>query len=422
MLARDLWVTVPLNWDDPQGEEIRVFAREFIDPDKLRHGIDDLPAIVYLQGGPGGKGARPIGRDPFLTAALKRFRVVLADQRGTGRSTPALSEEFAELTPDEAATRLSYLRADSIIRDFETIRTTHFGGKPWWTMGQSYGGFLTLHYLSVAPAALVACAVTGGLPSLDPDPVAVYTQTFPRVLAKNERFFERFPHAQARVDRIADLLERTDVRLPDGDRLTVRRFQTLGLDFGMEVGYDRVHWLLDEAFADETETVLSQTFVAEVGAVTGFATNPLFMVLQESLYGPGPTKWAADRERVTRPEFAESHRPLRFTGEMAFSWMADEIYALRGFGEGWKLFVDREWPIELYDLEQLANNEVPVAAVVYSDDMYVPAPFSLDTQQRVKNLHVWLTNEYEHDGVRMGDVVEKLFSRLEMRLAERVNE
>ena len=40
-----------------------------------------------------------------------------------------------------------------------------------------------------------------------------------------------------------------DVRLPDGDRLSVRRFQSLGLDFGMGPGFENIHWLLDEAFA-----------------------------------------------------------------------------------------------------------------------------------------------------------------------------
>lgn len=417
MVARDLWTTVPLDWNAPGGEQIRIFAREIVDADLKRTRYDDLPAIVYLQGGPGGKSGRPLSRDPFLTAALKRFRVVLPDQRGTGRSTPALAEAYAALSPEASATRLSHMRADSIVKDFERVRQEHFGGKKWWSIGQSYGGFLTLHYLSVAPEALFASVITGGLPSLDPDPEAVYDATFPRVREKNRRFFERFPHMQARVDRIADILERDDVRLPDGDRLTVRRFQTLGLDFGMEVGYDRVHWLLDEAFADEEETVLSPTFLTEVGQVTGFATNPLFMVLQESIYGPGPTAWAAQREREKHPEFAESARPLLFTGEMAFPWMADEIRSLRGFEAGWNRLARNEWPIALYDHEQLARNKVPVEAVVYHDDMYVHTPFSLDTETRVRGLRTLVTNAFEHDGIRMGDVVEQLFTRLELRLA-----
>ncbi|MDA3148047.1 alpha/beta fold hydrolase [Leucobacter sp. UCMA 4100] len=419
MLARDIWTEVPLDWSEPEGEQIRIFAREFADPARLQAGLDDVPAIVYLQGGPGGKGARPLARDPFLTAALKRFRVVLPDQRGTGRSTPALGSEYAKLDAETAAKRLSLMRADSIVQDFEALRKEHFGGKPWWTMGQSYGGFLTLHYLSVAPEAVVASAITGGLPSIDADPDEVYRRTFPRTLAKNEQFFARFPHLQARVDRIADLLERDEVLMPGGDRLTVERFQTLGQSFGVEIGFDRVHWLLDEAFADEAETVLSETFVNEVFIATGYASNPLYMVLQESIYGAGPTNWSAERERGLHPEFNPAARPLRFTGEMTFPWMAEQFAELRPFAEGWRLLASRAWPIELYDHERLAANEVPIEAAVYYDDMFVDAQLSLDTASRVKNLHAWVTNEYEHDGVRMGDVVERLFTALEMRIASR---
>lgn len=417
MVARDLWSTVPLDWNNPNGEQIHVFAREIVDPKRLRDGLEDVPVMLYLQGGPGGKGNRPSGRDPFLTAALSRFRVVLLDQRGTGRSTPVMAEQFAAYAPREAAKRLSLMRADAIIRDCEHVRAEHFAGKPWWTIGQSYGGFLTLHYLSTAPEALTACVITGGLPSLDPDPEAVYRATFPRVIEKNRVFFERFPHLQTRVDRIADILASDDVRLPDGDRLTVRRFQTLGQSLGVEVGFDRLHWILDEAFADSEERVLSESFLVEVQAATGYATNPLYMVLQESIYGPGPTGWAAERVRREYPEFAETARPLKFTGEMAFPWMAEEVRSLRPFAEGWRLLAEEEWPIVLYDLDRLATNNVPVEAVVYFDDMYVDAAFSLDTSSRVKNLRTLTTNAYEHDGIRMGNVVEDLISRLEIRLA-----
>ncbi|HUH53708.1 MAG TPA: alpha/beta fold hydrolase [Microbacteriaceae bacterium] len=416
MLARDLSVEVPFNWNVPDGDKIRVFAREVRDAKLSAEAASKLPAIVYLQGGPGGKGGRPLARDAFLTAALKRFRVVLPDQRGTGRSAPVVGDDYKKLTPEESALKLSCLRADSIIKDFEVIREEHFGGEKWWTIGQSYGGFLTLHYLSVAPEAIVASAITGGIPSIEPDPEEVYLATFSRVREKNKQFFVRFPHLRSRVDEIADILQKNEVYLPDGDRLTVRRFQTLGLALGMSNGFDRIHWLLDEAFADEEESLLSDTFLAEVGAITSYATNPLFMVLQESIYGAGPTQWSATRELQKNPDFSEDARPLLFTGEMAFEWMADEIRALKPFAPGWKKLVEQEWPINLYDRDKLAANEVPVEAVIYFDDMYVDAELSLSTAKRVKNLNAWVTNEYEHDGIRVGKVVEKLFHNLEIRL------
>ncbi len=413
ILARDVWLDVPLDWAQPDGETIRIFARELVAAER-RH--EELPLLVHLQGGPGGKGPRPLSRSAWLGAALTRFRVVLPDQRGTGRSTPLSGAEFAHFPAAEAARRLSLHRADSIVRDLEALRERVYGGRQWWSIGQSYGGFLTLHYLSVAPDALVGCAVTGGLAELEPNPDEVYRRTFPRVAAKNRVFRERTAHLTSRVDRIADLLAVEDVRLPDGDRLSVRRFQTLGLDLGMAPGYDRMHWVLDEAFADAGETRLSDTFLETIGAATSFATNPLFIALQESIYGPGPSAWAAQRARDERPEFAETARPLAFTGEMVFPWMFEELRALRGFRAGVHELAANAWPIEMYDPQRLAANPVPVEAAVYLDDMYVDAELSRDTAARVGGVQAWVTNEYEHDGVHHEGVAERLFRALEARL------
>ncbi|QIM18198.1 alpha/beta hydrolase [Leucobacter coleopterorum] len=413
LVARDLWVETPLDWSQPDGETIRVYAREVVDA--TRQG-EDLPLLVFLQGGPGGKSPRPLDADGWIASAVKRFRVILPDQRGTGRSTPLSAADFAVLTPEEGARRLALHRADSIVRDFEALRERHFSGRQWWTLGQSYGGFLTLQYLSHFPQSVVASAITGGIPSIDPDPAVVYARTFPRIAEKNRLFRARHPQLVARIDRVADLLASSDVRLPSGDRLTVRRLQLLGLDFGMKPGFDRVHWIFDEAFADEAETRLSDVFLAEVEAATSFATNPLFIALQEAIYGPGPSAWAAQRERERHPEFAEDARPLSFTGETVFPWMFSEISPLRGFEAAVEHLATHEQPIELYDVAVLARNEVPVEAAVYYDDMYVDAQLSLETAGRIAGLHAWVTNEFEHDGLRLGDVAERLFAALEVRL------
>ena len=43
---------------------------------------------------------------------------------------------------------------------------------------------------------------------------------------------------------------------------------------------------------------------------------------------------------------------------------------------------------------------MPVAAAVYYDDMYVHREFSEATAQIVPNMKLWVTNEYEHNGLR----------------------
>jgi pimeloyl-ACP methyl ester carboxylesterase len=403
MYVREHTVDVPLNWETP-GESISLFARELVDPTRKD---EELPVLLFLQGGPGGKGPRPTTATGWVGQALKTHRVVLMDQRGTGRSTPVSGRRMASMTAEEGAAYLACFRADSIIADAEHLRTTVFGGKRWSTLGQSYGGFLTLTYLSKAPEGLSACYVTGGLASIDPSAAEVYRRTYPRVAAKNREFYRRYPHNVERVARIADRLAESDVRLPDGDRLTVRRLQSLGIDFGMKPGYERIHWLLDEAFDGDE---LSDTFLGQVLGSSSYLGNPLFAALQESIYGSGDgaTCWAAEAERARRPEFAEDARPLLFTGEMMYPWMFSEIRGLRPFQGAVDLLAQRpNWP-DLYDLERLAANDVPVAAAVYFDDMYVDSGLQLDTASRVGNLQAWVTNEYEHDGLGTDRVFERL--------------
>jgi pimeloyl-ACP methyl ester carboxylesterase len=419
MHMRDHRADVPLDWSDPGGATVSVFAREVVDPERR---TEDLPALVYLQGGPGGKSPRPLTRSGWLDQALATHRVVLLDQRGTGRSTPVDGGVMARFaTGEEGAAYLSCFRADSIVADAEHLRKTVFGGKPWTSLGQSYGGFLTLAYLSTAPEGLNACLVTGGLASVTPDANEVYRRTYPRVEAKNRIYRERYPHDVDVVARVADLAASGGVLLPDGDELSVRRLQTLGLDFGRKPGFERMHYLFDEAFADGGEGAgrLTDTFLTEVCERTGFATNPLFAVMQESIYasgGNGPTAWAAHRERANHPAFREDARPLLFTGEMMYPWMLEELRALRPFRAAAEALAARQEWSELYDLDRLAANDVPVAAAVYFDDMYVDSGLQLDTARAVGNVHAWVTNQYEHDGLAEdGEVFRRLTGVLKDR-------
>ncbi|GAA1681583.1 alpha/beta fold hydrolase [Kribbella yunnanensis] len=402
--VREHTVEVPLDWSDPASESITVFARELVDPMRKD---EDLPCLLFLQGGPGGKSPRPAGSVPWIAQALKTFRVILMDQRGTGRSTPVSGRRMASMSAEEGADYLACFLADSIVADAEHLRKTVFGGRRWSTLGQSYGGFLTLTYLSAAPEGLAACYVTGGLPGLEPSAAEVYRRTYPRVAARTRSYYARYPHDVEQIGRIADRLAGDDVRLVDGDRLTVRRFQSIGIDFGMKPGLERIHWLVDEAFDGDE---LSDTFLEQVRALTSYRTGPLFAALQESIYGSGSgaARWAAEAERALRPEFAEDARPLLLTGEMMYPWMFAEIQGLRPFQGAVEVLAQRShWP-QLYDVERLAANDVPVAAAVYFDDMYVDSGLQLDTARRVGNVQAWVTNEHEHDGLGSDRVFERL--------------
>ncbi|MFF1339349.1 alpha/beta fold hydrolase [Streptomyces sp. NPDC058290] len=390
--------TVPLDHAAPHGPTIQIFAREVTD---ARQAGRQLPWLLYLQGGPGGKSPRPAAGSPgWLPEALKTHRVLLLDQRGTGRSTPVTARAASRFaSPARLAGHLGHFRADSIVADAELIRRQLCGDEPWETLGQSYGGFITLTYLSQAPEGLRACYVTGGLPGISATAEDVYARTYPRVRGRVLDFYARYPDDADRLREIARLLAATDVRLPDGDRLTPHRMRTLGLALGMGDGFERIHWLLDESL--DAEANPTDTFLHQVMTLTGFTDNPLFAVMQETLYGQGagPTGWAASRAMAAFPEFTDDADPLLLTGEMIYPWMFREIKGLRPFADAADVLAERsEWP-PLYDPHRLAANRVPLAALVYHDDMYVDAGLSLRTAREVGATRVWVTNEWEHDGV-----------------------
>ena len=402
--------TVPVDHARPGGETLTVFAREAVAPSRER---DDLPWLLYLQGGPGMESPRPLARgDTWLDRALKDWRVLLLDQRGTGRSTPATARTLAAMeSAEQQADYLAHFRADSIVRDAELIRRELVGDDAWDVIGQSFGGFCITTYLSIAPEGLRSAYVTGGLPPLHRSPDEVYRALYPRVREKNARYFDRYPDDRRRLEAIRDALSSSDVRLPGGDRLTVERLQCLGIVMGMGDGLERLHFAIEEAFFEDAERpAFTDRFLQTVEAGTTFAPIPLYAALHEAIYCQGrASDWAAHRVRGEFPEFAPGAPELLFTGEMIYPWMFEAHSELRPLREAAELLAQRDdWPA-LYDDRALADCSVPAAAVVYHDDMYVDRVGSLETAAAVRGLRAWVTNEYEHDGAALG---ERVFARL----------
>jgi hypothetical protein len=98
-----------------------------------------------------------------------------------------------------------------------------------------------------------------------------------------------------------------------------------------------------------------------------------------------------------------------FTGEHVFPWMFEEFGALRPLRAAAEQLAGREWPA-LYDPDVLRANDVPCAAMVYADDLYVDRALSEQTARAVGGLRYWITNEYEHNGLRADG--QRILSRL----------
>jgi pimeloyl-ACP methyl ester carboxylesterase len=384
MLVIEHSFEIPLDHRDEAGPQITVFAREMADPDGR-----ERPFLVFFQGGPGFEAARPtrLPSSPgWLDRALSEFRVLMLDQRGTGRSTPVATLDG--LRPEEQARYLTHFRADSIVRDAEWIRRA-LDVDRWSVLGQSFGGFCVTTYLSLAPEGLREALITGGVPPLRHPIDEVYARTYARTLERNHRYFRRYPQDRQRVSRLRRLLTDDVIALPCGDRLSWRRFRQAGVMLGMSDGAERLHYLL-ELEPD------SRAFLHDAEAAVAFARNPIYAILHEASWADGDTtRWAA--QRLLPEEF--EHSDL-FTGEHVYPWMFEEYGALSGLREAAHLLAAHEWT-RLYDADVLGSNEVPTAAIIYAEDMYVERAFSEETAAHASGARAWITNEYEHNGLRV---------------------
>lgn len=98
--------------------------------------------VVFVHGGPGA-GCDPVHRRFFNP---RRYRIILFDQRGCGRSTPH-AELRENTTPD-------------LIEDIERLRL-HLGVRQWVVFGGSWGSTLGLAYTEAHPEAVSGLVLRG---------------------------------------------------------------------------------------------------------------------------------------------------------------------------------------------------------------------------------------------------------------------
>jgi hypothetical protein len=252
-------------------------------------------------------------------------RVVLMDQRGTGRSSPINKQRLQKLFPDlfsldnvadgdgspamqlarakfdktlvEATDYLAKFRADSIVRDGEWIKEILISSnansqeqnpcpRPWGAaLGQSFGGFCIMTYLSSITHPPKICLFTGGIAPMNTPAREVYDRLWLRVRERNLRYYEQYPGDVAVVKRIVRKLMEDEIRMPSGGILTARRFLQLGLALGGTPGvsFAMLHSLVNSAFIDEGDEDLSMSFVKQVE--TSFCMKVFMQMVQERLNG-----------------------------------------------------------------------------------------------------------------------------------------
>lgn len=388
-------LTVPLVWGDPaDSRTIDIFARVV-----AREGGETLPYLVFLQGGPGHEAPRPFHSSTspaWLDEALAHYRLVLLDQRGTGQSTPVGDHDLAR-GAEAVAEQLTHLRADSIVRDCEAIRE-HLGAVTWSVLGQSFGGFTTLAYLSTDASSLQDVFITGGLSAIGRHPDDVYALCYEKMRTTSERYYRRFPEHRDAMRRLVDLADAGDIVLPDGEVVSRSRLRSMGSALGTNDGWQTVWSLLER---DPSSNAFRHDLMH---AMPFDGRNPLYFAFHESSYADGhATRWSA--ERTEPSDFRDD--PTLFTGEHIRRDWTETVPAFRPWRDVTLALAEYEWP-SIYDAEAIAASGATGAAAVYVDDVYVPMEFSLETARLLPGVKLWVTSEHEHNGLRSGPVLSRL--------------
>ena len=343
-----------------------------------------------------------------------------------GLSEPVTAETVVRSVGENPASQAKFLkhfRADSAVKDLEAIRQCIIGEQKWSLMGQSYGGFVGVSYLSKYPRGLREVFTMGGLPPVtERGPDEIYRRLVKKVEKRNQAYYKKFDEDVQNVKSILTFLTEAEdrelpVRLPGGGLLTAKRFMQLGISFGAQGGLDTIHDVVLRAVNDlGLFGVLTRPTLYRVEAAGSFDNAPIYAVLHEPIYCRGGVacNWAAERIVNEDPvfDFRSENGPSYFTGEMVFQHNFEDYPELKELAPAAQLLAeDPDWT-ELYDIQQLQRNEVPVYSSTYIDDMYVDFEFAQETARIIQGCRTFVTNTMYHDASRSrsGELMKALFA------------
>ena len=141
--------------------------------------------------------------------------------------------------------------------------------------------------------------------------------------------------------------------------------------------------------------------ITQVHRLPGLVLSDMEFSVPLDYAAPAAERITVFARAVVAPGKEEANLPsVMFTGEMVYPWIFEEYEQLRPLREAANILAEyHDWP-RLYDVAALQANRVPCAAAVYYNDMYVSRIYSEETTATIRGLKVWVTSEYEHNGLR----------------------
>ena len=211
--------------------------------------------LVFLHGGPGG-GCDATHRRYFDP---RKWRIVLFDQRGCGRSRP-----HAELRENTTW---------DLVADIERLRA-HLGIEQWLVFGGSWGSTLALAYAETFPARVRALVLRGifllraaevawfyqeGASELFPDAWEAYLEPIPKrdrgdlLAAYYKRLTSRDPQVRRRAARAWSVWEASTSKLVT-DTALVKKFS--GGRFAEAFARIEAHYFINRGFFSRDDQLL----------------------------------------------------------------------------------------------------------------------------------------------------------------------
>lgn len=248
--------------------------------------------VLYLHGGPGGS----LGTGGYRKRHdHTRFRIIGLDQRGCGKSTPAVQDDLVHLSENTT---------QALIEDIEAVRE-HLGVERWIVTGVSWGSTLALAYALKHPDRVLGIALVA-VTSTSRKEVQWITEDVGRIFPEAWNEFSEASGANP-GERLVEAYAR---RLAGGDRDDAGRAASAWDRWeSTHVSLDP-NWVPGPLFDDERERMTFALLVTHYWAHDGFLINgqeilprihglngiPGYLIHgRRDISGPAVTAWQLQR-------------------------------------------------------------------------------------------------------------------------------